>query len=724
MSKFFARRSLQYLLGIGLLTIAVGGVFHVALSSHRQGRVIASPELTPSPAQWQRGSQGWANVAIGGGGYVTGVYLHPRQKDLVYIKTDVGGIYRWNPSEQSWVPLTDRFPRSQANYYGGEAVALDPNAPNVIYFAGGKYLWNQGAIFKSTDYGKTWKKMGLELPMGGNQGKRWVGERLAVNPLDSKVLLFGSRQDGLWRSSDAGETWSRVKTWSAKTEDEIGIPAIVFDPQQSGVVYASAYGDGIYRSTDAGMTWQKLPGSPQEGNRMVVANRTLYVTASSSPQVSRYANNTWKDITPDRRREAYNGITVDPNNPQHILVATGETIKTRLYQSLDGGNTWKEKGRQLNSTTPWKSKFDLQHPWIAGLEFDPHTPGRVWLTDWYSAWRTEQIQSQTVPWTNYANGHEEVVTMALAAPPRGALLVSGVLDVEGFQHNNGLDQFPSRQLGLEGVDRGFQGTNDIAYAFQNPLHLVRLGGRANSNLKPGATSSDGGRTWRQFADFPKDTRPTRVAMSATNPKRMVVTVRKQESIQTQDGGKTWNVVKGMPFREREGRFVAHSLAADTVDGNVFYFYDDRELYRSDDGGISFKEVGDGLPHDDWHVLEAAPGIKGELWLAMDDEGLFHSRDGGENFTQINGVQDAFLVALGKSPEGSQVPALYLYGKIDNQGEGIFRSLDRGKTWLKITDSTNPIGNEPLVMEASQQIFGLVFVSTNGRGIFYRYTGQL
>jgi hypothetical protein len=47
-------------------------------------------------------SLGQRNVSLGGGGYVTGTYLHPLQKDLVYIKTDVGGFYRWNPSEQRW----------------------------------------------------------------------------------------------------------------------------------------------------------------------------------------------------------------------------------------------------------------------------------------------------------------------------------------------------------------------------------------------------------------------------------------------------------------------------------------------------------------------------------------------------------------------------------------------------------------------------------------------
>lgn len=52
-------------------------------------------------------------------------------------------------------------------------------------------------------------------------------------------------------------------------------------------------------------------------------------------------------------------------------------------------------------------------------------------------------------------------------------------------------------------------------------------------------------------------------------------------------------------------------------------------------------------------------------------------------------------------------------------EGIFRFLDRGQTWLDIGDPNQPIGNDSNVMEASRQQFGLVFIGTNGRGIYYK-----
>uniref|UniRef100_A0ACD5GWC5 Uncharacterized protein n=1 Tax=Desertifilum tharense IPPAS B-1220 TaxID=1781255 RepID=A0ACD5GWC5_9CYAN len=64
----------------------------------------------------------------------------------------------------------------------------------------------------------------------------------------------------------------------------------------------------------------------------------------------------------------------------------------------------------------WWDGIMLKHPWVAGLAFDPQVPGRVWLTDWYGTWRTDDINAATVNWTNYVQGHEEVVVFSMISP--------------------------------------------------------------------------------------------------------------------------------------------------------------------------------------------------------------------------------------------------------------------------------------------------------------------
>ncbi len=718
-------KHLKYLLA-GTITLTITAIWAIVLtpSNPRLKFNLLQAQVTPSLSQQNTQSKGWQNVSLGGGGYVTGIYLHPLEKDLVYIKTDVGGFYRWNPQNQTWIPLTDRFPLSQRHYYGGESLAIDPNNPNIVYIAAGIYLWDKpGTIFKSTNRGQTWTKLNIDLPMGGNETKRWMGERLAVNPFNSNIIFFGSRRDGLWKSSDGGTTWRKVDSFSGKPAKDIGVSGVLFDRQRSGLVYAIAYGDGIYKSTNTGVTWQKIEASPKWPRRMATgSNQSLYVTSAKEQGVTKYANGVWRNITPNNSQAVFNALSVNPANPNQLIVALGETPSTKIYRSADGGATWTEMERSMNNSVPWWKGIMLRQPWISAIEFDPKVESRVWLTDWYGIWRTENAKANPVVWTNYQKGHEELVIFSLVSPPKGSLLLSGVADVDGFYHGDRLDAYPSQKFSGKGLE--FQDTYSIDYNQRDPLQLVRVSGNRWNNTYSGATSRDGGLSWQEFSSFPTNKMPIRVAMSATDPKVFVVTLNNDVPIHTNDGGATWQTVTGLPNGARGPWHWSQSLAADAVDGNTFYYYWNDTFYRSTDRGASFTPIYKPLVgKNGWHAVKTVPGIKGEVWVSLDENGLYRSTDAGETFSKINTVEKAYLFAFGKPKSGSTIPALYLYGKITGMGDGIFQSLDRGITWKKISDRINPIGNNPQVMEASKQHFGMVFIGTNGRGIFYYAAGQ-
>ena len=100
----------------------------------------------------------WKNVVVLGGGFVSGIVFSPVEKDLVYARTDVGGAYRWNPADKTWIPLNDDLPRD-SNFLGIESVAADPVDANKVYLAVGTYTgsWvGNGAILRSKDRGNTW----------------------------------------------------------------------------------------------------------------------------------------------------------------------------------------------------------------------------------------------------------------------------------------------------------------------------------------------------------------------------------------------------------------------------------------------------------------------------------------------------------------------------------------------------------------------------------------
>lgn len=135
----------------------------------------------------------WRNVVILGGGFVSGIIFSPVERDLIYARTDIGGAYRFNPKDKSWIPLTDMFGRDDANFWGIESIAPDPTDANKVYMAAGTYTqtWaGDPAMLSSEDRGATWKVHKTSFRMGGNEDGRSNGERLAVDPNSPEHFVF------------------------------------------------------------------------------------------------------------------------------------------------------------------------------------------------------------------------------------------------------------------------------------------------------------------------------------------------------------------------------------------------------------------------------------------------------------------------------------------------------------------------------------------------------
>ena len=169
----------------------------------------------------------WNNVNIQGMGYVTGMAISgakplrgnaPVKPYGIYVRTDVGGAYRFDRKNKKWLPLMDMF---DSNFSGGgigvESIAVDPQKSQNIYAAVNykgsiitegntkKYKYS-GEVIVSQDRGNTWKPTGLgkkDVFMEPNQKYRSdTGERLAVDPNNSDIVYFASRRDGLWKKID------------------------------------------------------------------------------------------------------------------------------------------------------------------------------------------------------------------------------------------------------------------------------------------------------------------------------------------------------------------------------------------------------------------------------------------------------------------------------------------------------------------------------------------
>lgn len=403
-----------------LLSLAILGLFAAFLPSAR-------PATASYPYQFN-------HVAVTGGGYITGLVAHPTEANLLYVRTDIGGAYRWSQDDNKWIPLTDSVSLADSNLLGTEAIGLDPSDPDRLYLAQGRYLTsNNSAFWASTDRGETFAKYPAPFPMGSNELGRNNGERLAVNPFHTNEVWFGSRTQGLWKSTDYAATWTNVTSLPDAFANNMGIYFVVFDATRNGTVYiGGSTPGGLYASHNGGTTWKALPGQPTTwANATLVAGeaplstgpqpmkavltpngQTLYVTYADFPgpygvqygYVYKYETATaqWTNITPGTHHNSFPppfepqafpaggfcGLSIDLSDPSgQTLVVTsldrdpGPALDS-LYLSRDGGASWKDL-TQLSSPSGTGGYWG--HP-IADAALDNGT-AVPWLSfDWGEEW--------------------------------------------------------------------------------------------------------------------------------------------------------------------------------------------------------------------------------------------------------------------------------------------------------------------------------------------------
>ncbi|MGW6598718.1 1,4-beta-glucanase [Streptomyces sp. NPDC055036] len=717
-----------------VLGTASGTVAALALTG---APAMAAPRHSPVAADRTAADQPyrWRAVTIGGTGFLTGVLFHPAVKGLAYARTDIGGAYRWDDAAQRWTPLTDHLGWDDYHLLGVEAMAVDPNQPDRLYLALGAYTqsWaGNGAVLRSTDRGATWSRTALPVKLGGNEDGRGAGERLLVDPRNGDTLYLGTRHDGLLVSTDRGATWAAAAFPAAANASGQGITFLV----AAGRVVYAGWGDGgspLYRTSD-GVAWQAVPGQPSGASARVpiraafdANSRSLYVTYANGPgpnnqtdgSVHRLgtATGVWTDVTPVRPSGGdafgYGGVAVDARVPGTVVVSTNNRwgpVDT-LYRSTDGGGSWvslKDTATLDIRETPYLGwgatpKFGW---WIQTVAIDPYDSKHLVFGTGATLFATRDL----VRWAPWIRGLEESAVRQLVSPATGAApLLSGLGDI-GVMYHESLTVSPSRGMATNPV---FGTATGLALATLKPAYVVRTGWGDHGN---GASSTDGGQSWRPFAAQPAiaSTAPGPIAVSADGATLLWSFVHwdgtRHPGFRSTDGGAGWSEVAAFP----RGAVPV----ADPVDPRCFYVYDTDggAVYRSTDAGATFVRGAGGLPSGDVQFrIAAAPGRTGDLWLSAKWNGLFRSTDGGRSFTKVTSCWASYALGFGRAAPGAAYPAVYQTGATENF-VGVYRSDDAGAGWIRINDDTHQWGWTGEVITGDPRVHGRVYLGTNGRGI--------
>ena len=671
----------------------------------------------------------WDNINLGALGYVTQIATHPTNKDLVYAVTDVGGIYRFNHSTNRWIQLLNSTPIQYVGVSAGRTLALDPRHDNIIYMATGNASGdNRGGILKSTDYGNTWKMLDLEACCGQINGNdvRFGGDNLIVDPNDSNVLYAASMSEGLWRSDDAGETWRSAGKLPEAVQSKY--PLFVFTDGiektadgKSKVLYMGFFGGGLYKSTDAGESFVKVPGSPDAPMRMVYSDGGYYVTANGTADrtlvggVYRLEDGKWTDISPwaNGIRLPASAVMVDADDKNTVFVHGAPYNGGGLYRSRDAGKNWEYLGA-------WKIISDMKH--------DPLDHNAIWASYAGGVYYISNIRGEKVKIEKRETGMEIMVAQkGICLPDQNAPMFLAALMDHGYRAQNTIYDLAPNSLPEVNVCAG------IDFCEEDNSFVVRAGLHKTPPNSTGSVtiSNDYGRS---FVKMPWNEKLTvcDVAVGATKqangyPIIMMMSTGSYKDggegmgiYRSTDGGNTWEKAEKVNvLRPRASWYQIRILESDRVDGNTFYYMESSGIYRTRDGGKTWKMIKyfPRTPSYSFCPIRALPGVEGGVWYAAPDGTFYVSYDFGDSWKALNSIKlhDVRGWGFGIGKSGSKNPAAYAAGYVDGKF-GIWISDDLGGSWRKINIEAEQILSKILDIAGDRKIYGRCFVSTGGRGV--------
>lgn len=749
----------------------VAALLVAGLATSAAAGVLTGPTATAAPDTGYT----WRNVEIVGGGFVPGIVYSRVEPGLVYARTDIGGAYRLDTATGRWRPLLDHVGWDAWGHTGVLSLAADPVDADRVYVAVGSYTndWdpNNGAVLRSDDRGETWTKADLPFKVGGNMPGRGMGERLAVDPNDNDVLYLGAESgNGLWRSTDAGRTWSHVTSMpnagtyvaqpgDAYNGDVQGVVWVVFDPDSgrpgspSRTIYVGVADPDhpVYRSTDAGATWEVLPGVPTGyiPHKAVLdeQNDRLYLATSntggpydgSAGQVLRLdtGTGTWTDISPVALGTSdayfgYSGLTIDRQDPDTIMVATQISWwpDVQFFRSTNGGQSWTRAwdwagypDRDLHytqdiSAAPWLTfANEPQLPevtpklgWMTeSLEIDPFDSDRAMYGTGATIYGIDDLTAWDRGGTvaiSVAAQGLEETSVQDLAAPPGDVELFSALGDIGGFRHDDITKVPDMMF----TSPVHVTTTSLDFAQFDPDTVVRVGKGADGVAHIGV-STNGGRSWWAGQDVQGVNEGGTVAVSADG-----TTI-----LWSPDGGRVqWSGSLGSSWTPSSGVPTGARVEADRESWGTFYAFADGSFYTSRDYGRTFyKTAASGLPAKGNVRFAGVPGHNGHVWLAGGTEGgtygLWMSSDHGATFRRVAGVEEADTVGFGKAAPGRSYPAVYISGQVDGV-RGIFRSDDIGQTWTRINDDEHQWGWTGAAITGDPDVYGRVYVATNGRGV--------
>ncbi|MBI1745956.1 MAG: glycosyl hydrolase [Acidobacteria bacterium] len=649
------------------------------------------------------------------GGRIMAIDAVSSDPRVIYVGTATGGVWKSTNAGTTFKPIFDKHTMSIG------AIAIDQSHPETIWVGTGESCTRNSAsvgtgLYKSSDAGETWLRVGLE------QSERI--SRIVVHPNNSDTVYVAvpghlwddSEERGVYQTKDGGKTWKRILYMGPN----IGGSDLAIDSQDPNIVYAALWqfrrqayffssggaGSGLHKSTDGGKTWKKLARGLPEGP----LGRIAIAVAASRPSV---------------------------------IYANVESKKTALFRSDDLGENWTE----VNSSFNVKARpFYFSH-----LVVDPKDYNRVYKPGYSLSVSHDGGRSFTSPFSGeggrvHSDAHALWIhphnPMEMLLGTDGGIYVShdqgntwmylNNLPVSQFYHvafdledpyrvygglqDNGSWVGPSQSPnGITNKDWRNVGFGDGFYVFPDPtdkdiIYAESQGGRLIRHHKST-------RETKEIRPFPSAGEPklrfnwnTPIAFSPSNPR--VMYVGGQFLFRSSDKGESWERISG-------------DLTTD----------DPEKQKQEESGGLT---TDNSTAENHCTIFTISESLRDEkvIWVGTDDGNLQVTRDGGKTWTNvIKNISGLPANTWCTGVEAGRQDLATAYAVFDGHHTGdmkvyVFKTMDFGKTWKSLATETlsgyahvirqDPVNSELLFLGTE---FGL-FLSVDGGEQWAQFTGKL
>lgn len=627
-----------------------------------------------------------------------------------YMGTTGGGVWKTEDAGQYWTNISD-------GYFGTGsvgAVAVSESDPNVVYVGMGEHaprgvMTSHGdGVYKSTDAGKSWTKLGLS--------KTQHIARIVIHPKNPDILYVAAQgalhapneERGIFKSVDGGKTWEKVLFVDERT----GCAELSMDMSNPQVLYAAMWehqrlpwkvisggpGSGLYKSTDGGETWNKIHnGLPEEKGKMAISvsranpDKVYALIESDSDQekgglfVSNNAGKSWSRISKDHRliQRAWYYIEVfaDPQDEHTVYVLSAPALR-----SIDGGKTWE----RLSGT-----HGDYHDLWI-----NPHNAKNMVIANDGGA---AISFNRGASWSTQAN-------MPTAQFYRVNVDNSFPYRVYGGQQDNTSVVIGSRELGSFRItERSWTysaGGESAFLAFDpdNPRYV--LGGSYLGTIEVLDTEAEAG-TNIMAAPIQYLGREARDMKYLFNWNAPIIWSQHEPNtyyhgaqylLRTRDMGQSWEEVSPDLTRNQDDK-----------QGNGGGPYTNEAVGAENYGTLSY-------------VVES-PHEAGVIWTGSDDGYVQLTRDGGESWTNVTpkGLEECLINAIDISPHDPATAyiATTRY-KFDDKTPRLYKTTNYGKSWTSISTGI-PEGAYTRVVREDDKRKDLLFAGTE-TGMYISWNG--